>query len=47
VFGGPKEHFMAPSALMESVRVLTNDADLNSSDLKVRGSDSYTDGGRK
>src|SRR4029077_2341865 len=45
VLRGPQGTLYGASALNGVVRILTNDADLNSSDYKVRGSDSHTDGG--
>ena len=45
VLRGPQGTLYGASALNGVVRVLTNDGDLHSFDFKVRGSDSYTDGG--
>jgi outer membrane receptor protein involved in Fe transport len=45
VLRGPQGTLYGASALNGVVRVLTNDADLHSFDVKVRGSDSGTDGG--
>ena len=45
VLRGPQGTLYGASALNGVVRVLTNDADLNSLEFKVRGSDSGTDGG--
>jgi iron complex outermembrane receptor protein len=45
VLRGPQGTLYGASALNGVVRVLTNDADLNSFDFKARGSDSVTNGG--